>query len=287
MRFPIRERVNPMNNGILCLLSFCLVGTVYSLPKEKFETFNNLIMDGKTMEADSLIGKENQNDAEIVLLRLNSIFKQGRQSKVIIAQGEAKKGDLSLTKTDDPKVKGFIRDTVVIDSLLLKNGFDRFEKDIAGHASRLNLHMSYLHYLLAFGFYDRIDRQMDFFMKTSKANGNKWFTLYGEAVSDSEESFLLDFQTILGNLFRKETVEADELVLRHGKQAIANYPKSKYAYNILGALYGANKDYDEAVKYLKKGNEIDNKDKTIIGNIIEMYKRSGDEKNRKIWQSRL
>jgi len=88
--------------------------------------------------------------------------------------------------------------------------------------------------------------------------------------------------------YRAETKEADECLVILSKAIISAYPKHPYAYNILGAFYGANNDIPKCIEYLAKAHEIVPDDVLIALNLADfLLKNDKKEEARKLYKKVL
>lgn len=100
----------------------------------------------------------------------------------------------------------------------------------------------------------------------------------GEAFKEPPGKFIPELlQGYTAGFYNLETKEGDELCRALCEAIIRTYPDHPYAYNMLAALRGAQKDDKGSIKYLLLAYERAPKDNLILLNLADAYRRTADK----------
>lgn len=112
-------------------------------------------------------------------------------------------------------------------------------------------------------------------LKVSREIDNNWkWGKVGGMADDTPEEFMI--QSVLpysSKLFRLETPETDQMLVRLSEALIQYYPKKVYGYANLGSFYAVTGKKDKAREYYEKALEVDPDDEVVKQN-LEYLNRS-------------
>ncbi len=207
-------------------------------------------------------------DPEYTVLLLNYVGFKGRQQGVMVAQGEARPGELELRDPETGAPVGFVGERVVYDKELVGDGLRRAQKALGDFRERLDIHFGIVAIAEDADMTEFVGEQLVTVLKTSREIDNRWIWGPINAMEGEPKEFMID--NVLNRtygLFYAGTPEADQALEAVSQALVDYYPELIYGYANLGSLNLARGNYPEALGYFNKALEIDPDDEVVVENL--------------------
>jgi len=244
------------------------------MDNELFQEVIEKIRSEDFLSVESFLDEQKANlikDPEYYVILLNYSFKKGYQDHVVVAKGNARKGDLELRDKKTGKPVGFIGSRTAKNIDLIVNGILETQKALPHFQNRLDIHFGVIHIASKIERWDIVAEQSIQVLSISKRNNNEWIWGSINSMKDEPQKFMIgNIQSYVNKLFYVGTEAADEALEKISRAMINTYPKIVYGYSNLGVLYLAKKDYDQAEKNLKIALEIAPEDEIVKGNFEKL-----------------
>jgi tetratricopeptide (TPR) repeat protein len=260
----------------VCLFLLCAASPLWALDQAKFDA---LLADLQSNQLESVTvyldnnAKSATTDPDYTILLLNHALLANRNSQLIIAQGEGKEGDIELNKTDDPKIKGFIREQVNFDSQAIRSAIHQAQTNLKSFPEYLDIYLGIAAVASRVGEWQVAADQLIEMLKVSREINNQWKWGKVGGMSDEPEEFMIQGLLPYGShLLRLESPEGDRQLIRVSEALIQYYPKKVYGYAYRGSVYAATGKTDKAREYYEKALKIDPNDEVVKGNIENLAK---------------
>jgi tetratricopeptide (TPR) repeat protein len=149
-------------------------------------------------------------------------------------------------------------------------------KGLALHPERLDLRFSYIRLLSLEGNYPLVVIAVEEALVLDQQRKHVWFWSMDEPVKD--DRFLAAIQDYAAMAFEVEDYES---VRKIGEAVLKFYPNNVESLSNVGISYLVKEQYDIALNYFLKAQQLNNKDIVVLNNIAEVYRRKHDNPNAK------
>lgn len=212
-----------------------------------------------------------KTDPDYSVLLLNHAFLANRKSQLIIAQGQAQDGDYELTKVDDPNIKGFMREHVSFDKDAVIKVIRQVQSNLQSFPEYLDIQVGIAVVSSRMGEWQIATDQLINLLKVSREIDNDWKWGKVGGMEGEPQEFMLESVLPYGSqLFRMQTPETDQLLVRLSETLIQYYPKKVYGYANLGSFYAVTGKKDKAREYYEKALEISPNDEVVRANLKKL-----------------
>lgn len=264
--------------GAACLCVALSTVPAHALERAQFERLLSELQAEKFEPVATFLKKNSKlakTDPDYTVLLLNHAFLANRKSQLIVAQGQARDGDYELTNIEDPNIKGFMREQVSFDKAAVIDVIRQAQGNLQSFPEYLDIHLGIAGVASRMGEWQIATEQLINLLKVSREIDNSWrWGKVGGMADDTPEEFMI--QSVLpysSKLFRLETPETDQMLVRLSEALIQYYPKKVYGYANLGSFYAVTGKKERAREYYQKALEVDPSDQVVKQN-LEYLNRS-------------
>lgn len=266
-----------MKNYICAFLLFLIPSFASAMDKNQFDKLISELQAKNFQPVDEFLKTQKETlkkDPEYYVILLNYDLLKGKESRIVVSNGQKKTGEFGIYDKNNKKV-GSLGEEVQLDDQLIREGILQTQSALPAFKSRLDIHFGIVAAAQEIKDWELFGNQLVDILKTSKEIQNQWTWGSINSMEGAPEEFMM--QNVLSKthfLFRLENPKADEALKKVSEALIQYYPKKVYGYSNLGALYLAKKDYPLAKKYLQEASQIDPKDEVVQKNILQAQKLS-------------
>jgi len=259
--------------GCIVAAACLLLGPV-SAPAMESQVFDALIAQIRAEDYEPVKAFLDANrealkqDPEYYVLLLNYVGNKGRSGGLMVAQGEARPGELELRDPETGEPVGFMGSRVSYDEALIVDGLRTTQKAMAPFRERLDIHFGIVAIAEMVERADIVGEQLVTILKTSREIDNRWTWGPINAMDGEPKGFMID--NVLDRtykLFYAESPAADQALEDVSRALVTYYPELVYGYANLGSLNLARGNFEEALSYYNKALEIDPDDEVVRENL--------------------
>jgi|GEM_PF-4743409 len=202
------------------------------------------------------------NDAELYAAYAQFYMMQG-QSEVMVLEGDSSNGEGKLIH-------------VPMDDKGIQQAKEMLLKGFTLHPERLDLRFNYIRLLSLEGNYPLVVTSIEEALTLDQQRKHVWYWSMDEPVKD--DRFLAAIQDYAAMAFEGEDYES---VQKIGEAVLKYYPNNVESLSNVGISYLVKEQYDTALNYFLKAQQLNSKDVVVLNNIAEVYRRKHDSPNAK------
>lgn len=262
--------------GLLILLVFSITafGQGYQADFQKHCQTNDTT---KQREILTKWEKSDPNNPELFTSYFNHYFMRSRREVVRFTTEEPDEESLML-KDSLNNTAGFLGSEIYYDPIILQKGFNKINKGINLYPNRLDMRFGKIYVLGQTGDWEKFTNEIVQTIQYSSTNQNDWLWTNNEKSEGGEELFLSalqDYQLQLYNTGRDDLLPNMQ---RIASEVLKYYPTHVESLSNLSITYILTGEYDKAITYLQKAEEINPEDYIVLSNIAQAYKLKGNKK---------
>ncbi len=263
--------------GLLILI--ITTNFVYS---QNFESdFQKYFQDNDTLNQRKILDKwekSNSEDPELFVAYLNYYFNKSIHEGIIVSgEDPPENADFLYISDTAGNYAGYIGAGITYDTVCLKKGLEKITEGINLYPDRLDMRFGKIYVLGEIENWDSFTNEIIKAIDYSAKNNNQWLWTNNEKLKDAKNFFLNGIQDYQIQLYQTEN---DELLLK--MREIANeilkyYPDHIESLSDLAITYLLTDEYDKALDFLLKAEQINPRDSIVMMNIAYAYKMKGDK----------
>ena len=165
---------------------------------------------------------------------------------------------------------------------------------IERYPTRLDLRFGKIYFLGSISHWDDMADEIVAMLDYSDQIGHSWvYPNMDGGMKELLSESILDYQLMMYNTLGDwdNMQYADSAMLmrmrRVAKRTIQVFPQDIPAINMLAITYTSFKDYDNAIKYLLRAEQLDPTDEVVLQNLADNYAMKGDKRKSKQYQDRI
>ncbi|MES2593498.1 MAG: tetratricopeptide repeat protein [Bacteroidota bacterium] len=273
-----------MNRQIIFLL-FGLTLLFNQVTGQTFkQQLNDLVSKKDTIGQQQLLEKwekADSNDPELFIAYFNYFVIKSK--KEIITLGKNPKGEdvfqIMDQDTTNKKPVAFMYGDTHYDTNLLSKGFDWISKGITKHPNRLDMRFGKIYMFGQLEDYEKFTTEIIKTIDYSNVNKNKWVWADNKPYEQTSKYFLGDIQNYVLQLYNTENDALLDNMKRIAETVLKYYADHIESLSNLSIVYMLQKQYDKALEFLLKAEELGPQDYIVLSNIAQAYKLKGDNKH--------
>ena len=267
-----------------------------------YDRFNEAIQKGDSAQMTTLIRQIQASDdvsPDRYIAEFNYYFNRSNNSEGPINMSKELPEDEDVTtwyalRDSVGNISGYIYGVNRYDRTIADSGIAVINEGIARYPDRLDMRFGKVHVLGKLrdwkGFRDEILQVLE----RTKVNNKQWVFPGNNEPADTILTYsILEYQKdIFDHCKLKEESKVQDAVLLGYMRDIAThmlelYPKDIFSMNIMAATYNASHDPSNALKWLKKAEEINPKDVIVLSNLADTYYYLQDYANEKKYLKKI
>lgn len=165
---------------------------------------------------------------------------------------------------------------------------------IERYPTRLDMRFGKIYFLGSISHWDDMADEIVGMLDYSDQIGHSWvYPNMDGGMKELLSESILDYQLMMYNTLGDwdNMQYADSAMLmrmrRVAKRTIQVFPQDIPAINMLAITYTSFKDYDNAIKYLLRAEQLDPTDEVVLQNLADNYAMKGDKRKSKQYQDRI
>jgi tetratricopeptide (TPR) repeat protein len=232
--------------------------------------------------------KSEPQNPEVYIGYFNYYIRKGSKSGVAIKKySKSNKEQIVITDPETGEIVGYLTDTIFYDYEEIQHAFEYLDKGLKYGPNRLDMYFGKMHLLNEIEDYEKAGKTLINILNISIKNNNKWLWSDNTPIEDAERFFLDTIQDYYNNWFNAQTEYSLEAIRVVSIEQIKLYPSNIYGYNNLGTYHATKKQYDEALVFFLKAEEIDENDIIVLFNIAHCYKVLDNKKMAKQYYEKI
>lgn len=263
------------------LMLFIILFSSNSWGQTNYEKFKNLFKGKETDKIQVLLNdwrKLNPNDPELYTSEFNYYFSNSKKEVISLQQSNPKKEAFQLTDSIG-NVAGYLTSNLSYDQNKLDKALNVIDQGIEKFPDRLDMRFGKIYALGEIEDYKNFTKAIIQTIDYSLKNNNKWLWTENKKQDDGENFMLKTVQTYLKQLYDTEDDNLLPNMIEMGEKVLKHYPNNIEILSTTSIALLLTENYDKAIIYLKKAEQINPKDFIVLNNIAQAYKIKGDKAN--------
>ncbi len=226
--------------------------------------------------------KEDPENPELFIAYFNYYLARNYASGIFI--DTEKKGPGPVLEIKDPKTGegvGSINESVSYNQEDVIKSLEYLDKSLVYAPDRLDIYFGKIHVLNEIGSYKNAGETLANAINRAGINKSKWLWSNNKPVNDGKNFFINNVQDYYVVWFNSKTEIGLNYVKLCSEMQIEIFPDNIIAYNNLATYYSINKQYNDALEYFLKAQQIDPDDCIVLINIGLIYLKLDNPKSAK------
>lgn len=264
------------------LLAFLLAQVAnLALGQSYREDFQALMKKKDTVGVKNLLNKwesSSPNDPEFYVSAVNFYFKNSRQELTSLSKQQT--GTQSIPFTDSTgKVAGYLNTSLEYRPDQLSLALNYISRGIGKFPNRLDMRFGKCYLFEQVGAYNEFTSELIKVVDYSVMIKNNWLWTQNKKLDDGEQFMLSTIQQYLRELYDTQVDSLLENMKQIGEATLKYYPNDVEILSSTAVANMLTHNYDTALSYLKRAEQINPKDFIVLNNIAQGYKMKGDKAN--------
>lgn len=267
-----------MKKSFILFLLFCFVSFV--LGQSNYQQFLEFYQKNDTIAIEKLLKDwENNNpDAEYYVSCVNYFFNKSKKEVISLDAKMSQKEGFEI-KDDKGNSVAYLSSKNLYDEKMLQKTFKCFDEGISRFPDRLDIRFGKVYSLGQIEDYENFTKEIIKTIQYSAKNNNNWFWSENSKYEEGKNGFLSSIQDYNNQIYQTN----DDSLLKYMKQineeVLKYYPNRVENLSNLSIVSLISKNYDEALVYLLKAEELSPHDFIVLNNIAYAYKLKNDNTN--------
>lgn len=265
----------------LTLIFFTIIFSSYSWSQNHYENFKKLYKENDSIQLEHLLKdwrKSNPNDPELYTSEFNYHFANSKNEAITIEQTTTNNEAYQLTDSLG-NIAGYLSSNISFNKNKLDKAFRVIDQGIEKFPNRLDMIFGKIYALGQIGDYSKFTKTIIQTIDRSLKNNNNWLWTENEKLEESEKIMLSSIQAYLVQLYETEDDSLLPNMIEIGEFVLKHYPNNIEILSTTSIALLLSENYDKAIHYLKKAEQINPEDYIVLNNIAEAYKIKGDKNN--------
>lgn len=265
----------------ITLLLFITLSSSYSWGQTNYEKFKKMFNEKDTTNIQTLLKdwkKSDPNDPELYTSEFNYYFSNSKKEVISIEQSAPKKDAFQLTDSTG-NVAGYLTSNLSYDQNKLDKALYVIDEGINKFPNRLDMRFGKIYALGTIEDYTNFTKAIIQTVDYSVINKNNWLWTENNKKENGENFMLGNIQTYLKQLYDTEDDSLLTNMIDIGETVLKYYPSNVEILSTTSIALLLTENYDKAIEYLKKAEQINPKDFIVLNNIAQAYKIKGDKEN--------
>jgi len=225
----------------------------------------------------------NAKDPELFIAYFNYYVTKARREMISVGPNQNNNG-FELSDSTGKKV-GYLGSSVNYDLAILQKGYDYIDQGISLYPTRLDMRFGKVYMFGQTENYAAFTKTLVETIDYGNSIGGAW--LWKEGMPDSKKFFLGTIQEYMNTLYNTgddnllpNMRDVSEAVLKYYPDHVESLSNVAITYIVIG-------QYDKGLPYLLKAEKLAPKDVIVLNNIAEVYTRTNDKQNAKIYLNKI
>ena len=253
----------------------------YSWGQTNYEKFKKLFSEKDTTNIQYLLKdwrKRNPNDPELYTSEFKYYFINSKKEVISIEQSTPKREAFQLTDSSG-NIAGYLTSNLNYDQNDIEKALNIIDEGIKKFPDRLDMRFGKIYALGEIRDYSNFTKTIIQTINFSINNKNKWLWTENKKQDDAENFMLGTIQTYLKQLYDTEDDSLLPNMIEIGEVTLNYYPENVEILSTTSIALLLTENYDKAIQYLKKAEQINPKDYIVLNNIAQAYEIKGDKTN--------
>lgn len=250
------------------------------LGQSNYQKFLDFYQKNDTIAIEKLLKdwKNNNPDAEYYVSCVNYFFNKSKKEVLSLDKVMPKTEGLEI-KDDNGNSVAYLSSKNLYDEEMLQKTFKCFDEGISKFPDRLDIRFGKVYSLSQIEDYENFTNEIIKTIQYSAKNKNNWFWSENSKYESGKNGFLSSIQDYNNQIYQTN----DDSLLKYMKQineeVLKYYPNRVENLSNLSIVSLISKNYDEALVYLLKAEELSPEDFIVLNNIAYAYKLKNDKEN--------
>ncbi|WP_124978853.1 tetratricopeptide repeat protein [Nonlabens xiamenensis] len=253
---------------------FSLVGLLVQAQDFKSE-FNTYFVNQDTLNQRLVLDKwedAKPDDIDLKISLLNYHFRKSRE-EVINMTTDAPQGAGLAIQDSLGNEKAYLSSHFVFDLSELEKGLSKIDEAIKDHPDRLDLRFGKTYVLGQVPLWERFTQEILITVVYSQKNDNQWLWADNEKLTEGQDFLLGSIQDYQLQLYNTSDDSLLENMRRIAFQVLKFYPTHVESWSNIAITYSLQGEFDQAIFYLRKAEEINPSDTIVLGNLANNYQQ--------------
>lgn len=227
------------------------------------------------------------NDPELFIAYFNYYLRRSMTEVISIDRTQKDKNSFVVSDTGTGKTVAYLNSSPKYKSDILQKGFDYINKGILLHPTRLDMRFGKIYMLGQAENYLEFTKEIVATIDYGNKINNTWLWKEGKPLENSKQFILSSLQDYITTIYNTEDDKLLPLMRQISETVVNYYPDHVESLSNIALTYLITGDYDKALPYLIKAENVAPNDVIVLNNIAEAYKRKGDKTNAKAYYEKI
>ena len=218
--------------------------------------------------------KKKPNDPEMFISGFNFYLQKSKQEVIRMDGGPTQGQSLHITDTASSEPVGYIYGDVSYNEELFKKSINYLTRGLEKNPKRLDMHFGKIYTLGQRNMFEEQTKNILLMLDYGISIDHKWLWKLGEPMEDGIETEKGGVQDYVYNMFNQQPPACDQIT-KISNKLISIFPDNIFGYSNIGACNLMTENYNEAIDWFKKAENINNKDPIVLSNIAYAYTNMG------------
>lgn len=226
-------------------------------------------------------------DPELFIAYFNYYVRRSMTEVVSLDRNQNDKNSFVVSDTGTGKPVAYLNSSVKYKPDILQKGFDNINQGIALHSTRLDMRFGKIYMLGEAENYSAFTKEIIATIDYGNKINNAWLWKEGKPLENPTQFFLGSLQDYVTTIYNTQDDNLLPLMRQISESVIKYYPDHVESLSNIALTYLITGEYEKALPFLLKAEQVAPKDVVVINNIAEAYKRKGDKTNAKTYYEKV
>ena len=222
-------------------------------------------------------------DPELFIAYFNYYVRNSMTEIISLDESRKNKNSFVVSDTGTGKPIAYLNSSLKYKSDILQKGFDYIDQGIRFHPTRLDMRFGRIYMLGQAENFHEFTKEIVAAIEYGNQINNTWLWKEGKSLENGKQFFLNSLQDYITTIYNTGDDNLLPLMRQISETVIKYFPEHVESLSNIALTHLINGQYDKALPFLLKAEELAHKDVIVLNNIAEAYRRMGDKINAKIY----